>query len=358
MIAHAKRVPRVRQSISARQRVLPERNGLLSPSPLLPAKTAPVVPPRPARLALPKGSNAAKRRELQAKRDDFFARSIDYIPCPEFFQSDAETLATQAPPAADVPLEQSGSGATGHLAPYLISLYRTRLLKREEEQFYFRRMNWLKFRAAGQRDQLDQRRATLRQMGRVEGWLAEAETVKAILITSNLRLVVSIAKKFVDASNSFEELVGEGNVALMRSVEKFNFELGNRFSTYATYAIQRHFFRLSHKGRQQRSRFVADDASLHRRAAPEPSTAYCSSGQIDLLKNLFATFFSALEPREQQIVSARFGFDGQAPRTFRELGIEMGVCKERIRQIQSRAMEKIRSMAEEAKLEQIVGDWL
>ena len=231
MIAHAKRVPRFRQSISVRQRVLPEREGLLSPSPLQPAKTAAVVPARPPRPASPQGSNAAKRRELQAKRDDFFGRSIDFIPCPEFFQSDAETLATQPPPAADVPLDQSGSGASGQLAPYLISLYRTRLLKREEEQFYFRRMNWLKFRAAGQRDQLDQRRATLRQMGRVEGWLAEAETVKAILITSNLRLVVSIAKKFVDASNSFEELVGEGNVALMRSVEKFNFELGNRFST-------------------------------------------------------------------------------------------------------------------------------
>jgi RNA polymerase sigma factor (sigma-70 family) len=219
-------------------------------------------------------------------------------------------------------------------------------------------MNWLKFRAATLRGSLDRRRATLRQIERIEGLLAEADTVKAILITSNLRLVVSIAKKFVDGTNSFEELVGEGNVALMRSVEKFNFALGNRFSTYATYAIQRHFFRLSHKSRQLRSRFVSDDESFKGRAAPERAADACTVAQVDVLKDLFGRFLAELEPREQEIVVARFGFDGQPPRTFRELGASMGVCKERIRQIQTRAIDKLRAMAADARLEQIVGDWL
>jgi RNA polymerase sigma factor (sigma-70 family) len=219
-------------------------------------------------------------------------------------------------------------------------------------------MNWLKFRAATTRGRLDRRRATLRQIEQVEGWLTEAETVKAILITSNLRLVVSIAKNFVDATYAFEELVSEGNVALMRAVEKFNFALGNRFSTYATYAIQRHFFRLSHRGRQFRKRFIADDEALRDRAAAEPTNAYCSAEQIGLLKGIFGQFLRDLEPREREIVVARFGFDGKAPRTFRELGSAMGVCKERIRQIQGRAMDKLRDMAAEARLEQTVGDWL
>ena len=65
-----------------------------------------------------------------------------------------------------------------------------------------------------------------------------------------------------------------------------------------------------------------------------------------------------LEPRERRILVARFGFDGKPPRTFRELGSQMGVCKERIRQIQGRAMDKLRELASEAKLEQTVGDWL
>jgi RNA polymerase sigma factor (sigma-70 family) len=77
-----------------------------------------------------------------------------------------------------------------------------------------------------------------------------------------------------------------------------------------------------------------------------------------MLKELFAGFLAELESRERQIVVARFGFDGKPPRTFRELGSQMGVCKERIRQIQSRAMDKLRELATEAKLEQTVGDWL
>jgi RNA polymerase primary sigma factor len=288
-----------------------------------------------------------------------FGRTIDYIPCRQFLKADAERLATLPPADSLVPLRQrGGERAAGDVSPYLASLYETRLLTKDEEQFYFRRMNWLKFRAATARGRLDRRRASLRQIDEIEGWLAEAESVKGILITSNLRLVVSIAKKFVDVSNSFEELVSEGNVALMRSVEKFSFALGNRFSTYATYAIQRHFFRLSQKGRQFRSRFVADDEALRGRASEAPITDRCSSAQIDTLKELFSRFLEGLETREKQIVVARFGFDGRPSRTFRELGVEMGVCKERIRQIQTRAMEKLRQMAAEARLEQTVGDWL
>lgn len=115
---------------------------------------------------------------------------------------------------------------------------------------------------------------------------------------------------------------------------------------------------MSHRGRQLRKRFVAGDESLKDRAAGEPAHHYCSSEQIDLLKGLFSGFLGELEPRERQIVIARFGFDGKQPRTFRELGSSMGVCKERIRQIQTRAMEKLREMAAEARLEQTVGDWL
>lgn len=305
-------------------------------------------------------ANAVPLSPLAARRAALFDRAIDYIPCRLFLRKDAERLATEPPADAAVPLERTGREPPrgAGLPPYLASLYHTRLLTRDEEQFYFRRMNWLKFRAATLRGELDRRRASLRQIERIEGLLAEADTVKAILITANLRLVVSIAKKFVDATNSFDELVGEGNIALIRSVEKFNFALGNRFSTYATYAIQRHFFRLSHKSRQLRQRFVSDDDSFKGRAAPEVTGERCSVTQVELLKEVFGRFLADLEPREQEIMVARFGFDGLPPRTFRELGASMGVCKERIRQIQSRAMEKLREMAAGERLEQTVGDWL
>jgi RNA polymerase primary sigma factor len=319
-----------------------------------------VIATAKARPTVSRTATTLRLAELRSRRETFFSRPIDYIACRQFLRADAERLATVPPADAAVPLERSnaepprGEGLT----PYLASLYQTRLLTKDEEQFYFRRMNWLKFRASADRGRLDRRRATARQMDRIEGLLAEADTVKAILITANLRLVVSIAKKFVDPSWSFEELVSEGNVALMRAVEKFNFALGNRFSTYATYAIQRHFFRLSQRGRKFRSRFTSDDAALAALAAEPPSPPQPSAAQIDSLKSLFAGFLEELEPRERRVVVARFGFDGRAPRTFRELGVQMGVCKERIRQIQGRAMEKLRSLAADAKLEQTVGDWL
>ena len=312
----------------------------------------------------PAGSASAADRarrlaELRRRREALFAREIDYIPCRQFLKPDAERLATDAPEAAEEPLTRSEpQPAADSATPYIATLYHTRLLKKEEEQFYFRRMNWLKFKAATIRGRLDPRRASLRQIEQVESLLAEAETVKTILITSNLRLVVSIAKKFIDASWAFDELVSEGNLALMRSVEKFNFALGNRFSTYATYAIQRHFYRLSHRGRQLRKRFVSGDEALSDRAEESQANEYCSPEQVSWLKELFADFLAELEPRERGIVVARFGFDGQPPRTFRELGTQLGVCKERIRQIQGRALDKLRELAAESRLEQTVGDWL
>jgi len=340
------------------------RNRMIAPAARRKASSRPQVPPSSGKAVAgpqtPLEGNGHGASELRARRESLFSRPIDYIPCRQFLKKDAERLATEPPASAEVPLERfdappaSGAGLT----PYIASLYQTRLIDKDEEQFYFRRMNWLKFQAATMRGKLDLRRASLKQIERVEGLLAEAETVKAILITSNLRLVVSIAKKFVDATWSLDELISEGNLALMRSVEKFNFALGNRFSTYATYAIQRHFFRLSERGRQLRKRFVSDDESLRDRPEKESDVEYHSAEQISMLKELFQGFLAELEPRERHIVVARFGFDGKPPRTFRELGSQMGVCKERIRQIQSRAMEKLRELAAEAKLEQTVGDWL
>ena len=302
---------------------------------------------------------SARLAELRSRREALFARGIEYIPCREFLKADAQQLATEPPDAAAEPLTRTAPPpASEGTSPYIASLYQNRLLTKEEEQFYFRRMNWLKFKAATTRGRLDSRRASLRQIEQVEGLLAEAETVKAILITSNLRLVVSIAKKFIDPSWSFDELVSEGNLALMRSVEKFNFALGNRFSTYATYAIQRHFYRLSHRGRQFRKRFTSGDESLRDQVEEPDAPEYRSAEQIAWLKELFSGFMQELEPRERRILVARFGFDGKPPQTFRELGSQMGVCKERIRQIQGRAMDKLRELASEAKLEQTVGDWL
>ena len=324
-----------------------------------------IASPAAKKLSRSKSERSAVRKpvrktELQRLRNAFFERPIDFIPCKDFCKKNAEQLASTPPAEADVPLQEVGGtrSAVGPIAPYIARLYDGRLLTKDEEQFYFRRMNWLKYQAAKIRRRLDRQRVTRKQMQQVQALLDESDAVNSLIITANLRLVVSIAKKFVTSELLFEDLVSEGNLALMRSVEKFNFALGNRFSTYATYAIQRHFYRLSQRSRKQWNRFVSDDTALQALSASERDTDLCTAAQIDVLKQTFGQFLEELEPREKQIVVARFGFDGEAPRTFRELGSEMGVCKERIRQIQGRAMDKLRRMAEEARLAQTVGDWL
>ena len=108
---------------------------------------------------------ASRLAELRTRREALFAREIDYIPCRQFLKPDAERLATDAPEAAAQPLTRSEpQPAADSATPYIATLYQTRLLTKEEEQFYFRRMNWLKFKAATIRGRLDPRRASLRQI--------------------------------------------------------------------------------------------------------------------------------------------------------------------------------------------------
>jgi hypothetical protein len=148
-------------------------------------------------------SRPARRTALQDRREAFFAWPIDYIPCREFLRKDAEKLASTPPVEAAVPLDRdrkAGSGSADRsTSPCIARLYDSRLLTKEQEQFYFRRMNWLKFQAATSRGRLDRRRATVKQIQRIDATLDEADAVKSLIITANLRLVVSIAKKFVSS---------------------------------------------------------------------------------------------------------------------------------------------------------------
>lgn len=104
-----------------------------------------------------KAKSAPRRTELQRLRDAFFERPIDFISCKEFARKNAEQLASTPPADAVVPLEQHAdkSVADGPISPYIARLYDARLLSKDEEQFYFRRMNWLKFKAAKVRRRLD-----------------------------------------------------------------------------------------------------------------------------------------------------------------------------------------------------------
>ena len=123
------------------------------------------------------------------------------------------------------------------------SLYQLPLLTREEEGYYFRKMNYLKFKAEELRKTLNPQRPKAAVMREVERLLEESLAVKNFLIRSNLRLVVSIAKKHMRPNANFFEMVSDGNMSLLRAIEKFDFSRGNKFSTYASWAIMKNFAR-------------------------------------------------------------------------------------------------------------------
>ncbi len=124
---------------------------------------------------------------------------------------------------------------------YLASLYEVPLLTRAQEVHLFRKMNYLKYKASALRAELDLERPKSGSMDRIEILHEEALAAKNHIIRANLRLVVSIAKRYVGQAGDFFELVNDGNMSLIKAVEKFDFSRGNRFSTYASWAIMKNF---------------------------------------------------------------------------------------------------------------------
>ena len=169
---------------------------------------------------------------------------LDYVPSPEFVEEipvKVERKLLGPMPCEDQPVKKVR--LPKGLPPYLASLYEVPLLTREQEMHLFRRMNYLKYKACCLRDKLNLERPRNRLMDRIERLANDAVSVKNQILRANLRLVVSIAKRHVGPTVSFFELVSDGNISLIRAVEKFDYTRGNKFSTYASWAIMKNYAR-------------------------------------------------------------------------------------------------------------------
>ncbi len=275
---------------------------------------------------------------------------IDYMDSPDFHKPNADMVILGPPPQSE---KKSGAvKAPPGLPPYLASLYSVPLLSREEEGYYFRKMNYLKFKAAQLQKKIGNRRPKTKEMDEIEALLEKAVEVKNFLIRSNLRLVVSIAKRHMRPSTNFFEMVSDGNMSLIRAIEKFDYTKGNKFSTYASWAIMKNFARsipAEHKlldryrtGVDEVFQFSQDDRGSQ--FEDEAINRRQHEIILDILENL--------DERERAIIVHRYGLErGTEPETLEQVGSRFNVTKERIRQIESRAMQKIRKIAEEEKLD-------
>ena len=163
---------------------------------------------------------------------------LDYIDNQQFRCLSSENRAREIlGPTPENDLATKKPRLPSGLPAYLASLYDVPLLTREQETHLFRKMNYLKHEASNLRETLDMDRPNRRLMDRIENLYEESVATKNLIISANLRLVVSIAKRYVGPAEDFFELVSDGNLSLLRAVEKFDVSRGNSFSTYATWAI-------------------------------------------------------------------------------------------------------------------------
>jgi len=290
-------------------------------------------------------SKASIYRVILAQRAEQVKQlPLDYMPNALFARTSAEKVVNQPYPGSEDATKRVRRPAG--LPAYLASLYEVPLLTREQEVWLFRKFNYLKHKAVKLREQLDPERPNARLMDQIERLYEEIVDLKNRIVRANLRLVVSIAKRRVSPGDSFFDLVSDGNMSLIRAVEKFDYARGNKFSTYASWAIMKNYARTIPDEHKRRDRFRATDTDFLQTAADRREDEYQQRLAASDRMQQVGRFLDRLDSREQTIIIRRYGLDHERePQTLKEVGSALGVTKERVRQIEAKALEKLREAA-------------
>jgi RNA polymerase sigma factor (sigma-70 family) len=227
------------------------------------------------------------------------------------------------------------------------------LMKGGEERLMFLRFNYAKLRLSRLQRKIRLEGLTKERAEEFLEWHRRFEHFREYLVRTNLALVLAMAKRTRLGDVDFAEIVSEGNMALIRAVDKFNVERGFKFSTYACRAILKAFSRTAMKHSRHRTRFPVEfDPDMEKSDWVDKKRDVVEEDCIDELKQIVDRNLAELSDTEQTVLRRRFNWEQteEQPLTLEEVGQIIGVTKERVRQIQNKALAKIRKLMEEGVL--------
>ena len=212
-------------------------------------------------------------------------------------------------------------------------------------------MNYLKHKLNKLRESVDLADPHSYALAELESLQRQILTVKERLINCNMRLVAKIAKTHANQSDSLFELMSDGNISLMRAVEKFDYSRGNKFSTYATWAIVKNFARSIPDEKHVRERYVTGHEELFDGRADIRTDEQEVMAMADQARAKINRLLETLDPRTRDVIRMRNGLDGSEEMTLEQIGQHFGITKERVRQINVRGMKQLREKAMAEKVE-------
>lgn len=299
----------------------------------------------------PMARRAPVPRALRGKVEPLLLESYAFMDSPVFKQKNIEReLFDYQEPALPLtswyqPTRDEAIDETMAHAP--------QLMKGNEEKLMFQRFNFAKRRLTRLQAKIAKDGLTRELAEQFLEWHRRFEHYREYLVRTNLALVLAMAKRTRLGDVDFAEVVSEGNMALIRAVEKFNVDKGFKFSTYACRAILKAFSRTALKSSRHRMRFPVEfepdmeksDWSDRKRDAVEEDC-------LDELKAIVNRNLADLSSVEETVIRRRFNWNQEddATLTLEEVGQIIGVTKERVRQIQNKALAKIRNVMEEGVL--------
>ena len=283
---------------------------------------------------------------------------VDYIDSPEFYKSDAEEKIYKKAPVIEKPDVSWYRPLMDDLTPGRDRGSRrgtknpgTILLTGAQERVLFLQYNYARHRMRQIQKEIGTTEPTLDQARLLLRWHLTAKSYREQIAETNLALVLAMAKRTRMSEVDFADLVSEGNMALLRSVDKFDCGRGFKFSTYACRAILKAFSRQGMKLSKYRQRFPTDfDPALEKSNHLETVRALHERECAEEVKHIVLNNEADLSDVEKTVIHHRFGLElkaDQVPLTLEQVGQIIGVTKERVRQIQNKALEKIRLALEQ-----------